>query len=138
MTPQEAIPIIEALAYGIDPTSGTSLTEEVPFNDPQTIRALFLSVKALQEAIAWSSNEDERLLCAVDMRIPFHEIAAAHRRSVDSICVRLIQLRQAERLKSMEHVSKTRDIESSHIEGMCGNCPGNSNLQPEDCVFTIF
>lgn len=124
MTPQEAIPFIEALANGIDPTSGTALPEEASFNDPQTIRALFLAIKALQEIMAWSNNEDERLLCAVDMRIPFTEIAAAHRRSVDAICARLIQLRQAERLKPSDQESKTTPDEGVHIEGMCGCCSG--------------
>lgn len=138
MTPQEAIPLIEALANGIDPATGVALPAETPLDDPQVIRALFLAVKALQEAIAWSSNEDERLIFAVDMGIPFREIAVAHQRSVDSICVRLNQLRQAERLKSAVNVSKTTADESLRIEGMCGNCSGGNNPEPADCLFTVF
>jgi hypothetical protein len=124
MTPQEAIPLVEALANGIDPATGVALPAGTPLDDPQVIRALFLAVKALHEAIAWSSNEDERLIFAVDLRIPFPEIAEAHQRSVDAISARLIHLRQLQRLEPTNQTSKAEPDDSFHIEGMCGTCSG--------------
>lgn len=117
MTPQEAIPFIEALANGIDPTSGTSLPEETPFNDPRTIRALFLAVKALHTIAPWSSDEDERLQCAFDAGVPLAEIALSHQRSVSAVRARLNQLATRE-----EREAKPKIEEGLHIEGLCGNC----------------
>ena len=119
MTPQEAIPFIEALANGIDPTSGTSLPEEAPFNDPRTIRALFLAVKALQTIAPWSTDEDERLQCAFDAGVPLAEIALSHQRSVSAIRARLGQLAELEDRKSAGNVRKPALDEGFLVEGLC-------------------
>ncbi len=125
MTPQEAIPFIEALANGIDPVSGTALSEEKPFNDPRTIRALFLAAKALHTIAPWSSDEDERLQCAFDAGVPLAEIALSHQRSVSAIRARLDQLAELEDRKSASEVRTPVLGDGFHIEGMCNVCDGD-------------
>ncbi len=124
MTPQEASPIIEALANGIDPTSGTSLPEVTPFNDPRTIRALFLAVKALHTIAPWSTDEDERLLCAFEAGVPLAEIALSHQRAVSAISARLAQLAELEDRKSAKRLADAKCDDDLHIEGLCDCCSG--------------
>lgn len=113
MTPQEAIPLIEALANGIDPVTGDLLPEGTPFNDPATIRALFVAINALQTMTGWSSDEDKRLLGASNAGVPLAEIALSHQRTVSVIKARLNQLREIEEQKSTD---------CFHIERLCGIC----------------
>ena len=44
----EAKQIVEALANGIDPTTGEVLPKESPYNDPAVIRALFTVIGSLK------------------------------------------------------------------------------------------
>jgi len=52
MTPTEAKQVIEVLAKGIDPETGEVLSQDSPINSPHVIRALFMAVKALEQAAA--------------------------------------------------------------------------------------
>ena len=48
MDKSEALETVEALAHGIDPVTGELFPEDSPFNHPRVIRALFLSINALE------------------------------------------------------------------------------------------
>jgi hypothetical protein len=49
MNIQQAVPVLEALARGIDPETGEVLTEHSPFNNLTVIRALQFAVATLQQ-----------------------------------------------------------------------------------------
>src|SRR3970040_1149350 len=90
MDPAEAIRIIEALANGVDPTTGEVLPDASPYNDPSIIRALFVSLKVLAGANdrerrtrmlpgkaekPWSPKEDQLLIDSFDRAVPLRQIA---------------------------------------------------------------
>ena len=107
MHASEAIEIVEALANGVNPTTGELFEESSPYNHPSVIRALFLALKALERlqdrerrdrelpdkaGTPWSSEEDHRLLEAFDQGIDVHELAERHSRTRGAIAARLVRL----------------------------------------------
>ena len=48
--------VIEALANGVDPTTGEVLANESPYNNPEVIRALFSVIKHLHKPIKKQSE----------------------------------------------------------------------------------
>ncbi len=48
MDEQKALDIIMKLADGVDPRTGATLPAESPYQDPDTLRALFMAVLALK------------------------------------------------------------------------------------------
>ena len=110
MSPNEAKPIIEALANGIDPETGEDLAAQSVFNNPQVIRALFVASNALDSLVkrekrekrekslpanagnAWSETEDSELLSAFDNGNTIKDIAAKHDRTEGAIAARLMRL----------------------------------------------
>jgi len=82
MEASQAVRVLQALADGIDPSTGEVLPEDNPCQRPQVIRALFLAVRALEcspqmtsqqvqnrernlppnAGKAWTVPEDEMLL----------------------------------------------------------------------------
>jgi hypothetical protein len=106
MDPAEAKQILEALANGVDPSTGEVFSEQSPFNHPPVIRALFCAVRELEKlgkparstelpsnaGKPWSADEDARLVQAFDEGMPIKELAQQHARSKGSITSRLIRL----------------------------------------------
>lgn len=105
MTPELAREIIQGLASGVDATTGEVLPEGGPLSRAQVIRALFVAVRALEQAAAkaarptpghagkpWSEEEDQRLTAAFDAGTPVAELARAHERSRGAITSRLVRL----------------------------------------------
>ena len=109
----KSIKIVEALAQGINPTSGELLPKESPYNDPEVIRAIFGvihalkisrrnvrgSKKSLQEkqaenlekglpanaGIIWTGEEREQLKNQFESGSTFAELANEHGRTVGAI-----------------------------------------------------
>lgn len=48
MDESKALDIVMKLADGVDPRTGQTLPPESPYQDPETIRALFMAVLALK------------------------------------------------------------------------------------------
>ena len=48
MEEQKALEIVMQLADGVDPKTGSPLPPESPYQEPETIRALFMAVLALK------------------------------------------------------------------------------------------
>lgn len=48
MDESKALDIVMRLADGVDPRTGATLPAESPYQDPETIRALFMAVLALK------------------------------------------------------------------------------------------
>ena len=111
---QTALGILRQLADGTDPQSGKPFRADSPYQHPDTVRALFLALRALEGAAAparnprdentaggsgpakvgqpWSQQEDERLAAAFDAGTAIPELAAAHQRSRAGIEARLARL----------------------------------------------
>jgi len=109
-----ALNIIQQLANGIDPHSGEVFRADSPYQHPDTVRALFTAVQALNAQSAprpraagaenapqnagkpWSSAEDEALAGAFDAGKQIPELAAQHQRSRFAIEARLAKLGKIE------------------------------------------
>ena len=106
-----ALNIIQQLANGIDPHSGEVFRADSHYQHPDTVRALFAAVRALegpstpakQRAAGtetapqnagkpWSGDEDMALTAAFDAGKQIPELAAQHQRSRFAIEARLAKL----------------------------------------------
>ena len=107
MESSDAMKIIQALAEGVDPTTGEVFPEDSPYNDPRVIRALFQALKALERfkererragelpsnaGKPWGDEEEQLLMKEFDAHVPLPEIAAKHQRTQGSIASRLVRL----------------------------------------------
>lgn len=121
MERQTAAHIIATLAQGIDPHTGEKLPLDNPCQHPDTVRALFQAVQALEGIAAarsprgaagipdasssasssnagkpWSDEEDQTLAAAFDAGKPLPELAREHRRTRAAIQARLVRLGKLE------------------------------------------
>jgi len=111
MDAASSIHIIEALANGIDPHTGEEYAADSPYQHPQTVRALFMAIEAMERSKelakkaedrqkqlprnagkAWPEEEDVRLALAFDSGKTVQQLAAEHERTDHSICARLVKL----------------------------------------------
>ncbi len=100
----DALPIVRALAGGVDPETGEGLAADSVCRKPQVVRALNRALGALLQAEEreqrrpenagryWSRQEDAQVCAEVRRGIDFHEIAKTHNRTVPSIVARLVKL----------------------------------------------
>ena len=106
----ESIHILKQLANGVDPYTGEILPEQSPYQHPQTVRALFHAVLAIEKnkegnsgtrtltarlanaGQAWTREEDEQLIQEFDSGIPIKELAKIHQRTGGAIEARLARL----------------------------------------------
>ncbi len=120
-----ALKILQQLADGTDPHTGKSFGADSPYQHPDTVRALFVALRALdapttatapagkQHAAApaenapsnsgkpWSDDEDKALAAAFDAGKKILELATAHQRSRFAIEVRLAKLGKIEQPANM-------------------------------------
>lgn len=101
MDKRESLFILRQLADGIDPSTGEKLSAQSPFNHPQTVRALFHAITALEhwkddQAIyagqPWGKTEDTQLEEEFDSGMSIKDMARQHQRTVGAIGARLIRL----------------------------------------------
>lgn len=99
--------IISILADGFDPHTGLALKADSPYQHPETIRALFVALQALEYVIkidgrqltlparagkGWSDKEDKRLTSAFDSGLSIKQLAIKHQRTEGSIRSQLVKL----------------------------------------------
>ena len=108
-----ALKILQQLADGTDPHTGNTFGADSPYQHPDTVRALFVALRALDTPVAvvqpttkprtaatgdnapsnagkaWSDDEDKALVAAFDAGKKILELATAHRRSRFAIEARL-------------------------------------------------
>src|SRR5450759_1311250 len=109
---QAALKIIQQLANVIDPHSGEVFRADSPYQHPDTVRSLFIALRALegegqpaprQRAAGnenapqnagkpWSGDEDKTLARAFDVGKQIPELAVQHQRSRFAIETRLAKL----------------------------------------------
>ena len=106
MNIDKALEIICALANGVDPYTGEEFPADSPYQNPQTVRALFMATQALERAKkaddklrklpenagkAWGDEEDHSLIKAFDSGKTTKQLAEEHQRTEGSIRSRLMK-----------------------------------------------
>jgi len=110
---QNALPIVRALADGVDPHTGAVFTDASPYAEQQTLRALFSAVELMEREVErekrkerlpanfgklWSEGEDRTLVAEFDGGVTLPDIARKHARTHSSIRLRLEKLGKIEAL----------------------------------------
>jgi len=115
MEKEHALRILNALANGIHPATGEKFGADSPYQHPDTVRALFEAMRAVEGSPAgsaappapaaqrpaaaqtgfgarWSPEEEERLASGFDAGRTVDELARSHNRSRAAIEARLVRL----------------------------------------------
>jgi hypothetical protein len=102
-----ALPIVRALADGVNPVTGEAYPSESPYAEPRTLRALYTAADFLEKEVErekrrqrlpanfgkpWTDGEDRLLVTEFDAGVPMHEMARKHLRTQSSIRLRLEKL----------------------------------------------
>lgn len=104
---ESALPIVKALADGVNPVTGEQYPEASPYAEPRALRALFTAVDLMQREVEkerrrerlpanfgkqWSPEEDRLIAEAFDSGTAIPEMARRHARTQGSIRLRLEKL----------------------------------------------
>lgn len=108
MNDERALATLQALANGTDPVSGATFPASNPYQHPDTVRALYHAIRALEAGASrpkrptqnlpsnsgkpWSAEEDAQLVTAFDAGQPMEALAITHGRSRFAIEARLAKL----------------------------------------------
>lgn len=115
MEKEQTLRILNALANGVHPATGEQFAADGPYQHPDTVRALFQAMRAVEGGVApapaaapagerrpalpqsgsgsrWSTEEEQRLASAFDAGRTVDELARAHSRSRAAIEARLVRL----------------------------------------------
>ena len=114
MEKEHTLRILNALANGVHPATGEKFGADSPYQHPDTVRALFEAMRAVEGAhlprraaaarsskpalpqsgsgSRWSTDEEQRLAGAFDAGRSVDELARAHSRSRAAIEARLVRL----------------------------------------------
>lgn len=114
MERQQTLKILKALASGIHPATGEQFSTDSPYQHPDTVRALYAAVHAIEgvgPAVAngagtgaspappqsgagsrWTEEEEQRLAKGFDAGKTVAELARLHNRSIAGIEARLLKL----------------------------------------------
>ena len=102
-----ALPIVRALADGVNPVTGEAYPETSPYAEPRTLRALYSAVDLMSREVErekrrerlpanfgkpWSEGEDRALAAGFDAGSGIPEMARKHLRTQSSIRLRLEKL----------------------------------------------
>src|SRR5258708_24775178 len=104
---EAALPIVRALADGVNPIRGETYPEQSPYAEPRTLRALYSAVDLMSKEVErekrkarlpanfgkpWTEGEDRALTGEFDAAMPMIEMARRHARTQSSIRLRLEKL----------------------------------------------
>ena len=104
---ETALPIVKALADGVNPVTGEPYPEDSPYAEPRALRALFCAVDHLQREVEkerrrerlpanfgkpWNEGEDQAIASAFDAGVALADMARKHARTQGSIRLRLEKL----------------------------------------------
>ena len=106
-----ALPIVRALADGVNPVTGEAYPEHSPYAEPRTLRALFSAVEMMEKEVErarrrdrlpanfgkpWTAEEDTQLATSFEGGSTIPELARRHLRTHSSIRLRLEKLGKIE------------------------------------------
>ena len=104
---ESALPIVKALADGINPVTGEPYAEDSPYAEPRALRALFSAVDLMQREVErerrrerlpanfgkpWSEGEDRAIAAEFESGVALADMARRHARTQGSIRLRLEKL----------------------------------------------
>ncbi|HTS84380.1 MAG TPA: hypothetical protein VMG61_04695 [Usitatibacter sp.] len=104
---EAALPIVRALADGVNPVTGEAYPEQSPYAEPRALRALFSAVDLMEKEMErarrrerlpanfgqpWTEGEDRTLIAEFDNGLAMAEMARRHARTQSSIRLRLEKL----------------------------------------------
>ena len=104
---ESALPIVKALADGVNPVTGEAYPEHSPYAEPRALRALFTAVDLMQREVdksrkrerlpanfgkPWEEGEDRDIATAFDAGTSILDMARKHARTQGSIRLRLEKL----------------------------------------------
>ena len=111
MEKEQALKILNALANGVHPATGEVFAADSAYQHPDTVRALFEAIRALEGSrpaagsgerrpaempantfVRWTQEEEERLAAGFDAGRSSAELARLHNRSRAAIEARLLKL----------------------------------------------
>lgn len=107
MRPDAALPIIRALADGVNPVTGEQYHEDSPYAEPRALRALFAAADCLQAEVdrqarkdrlpinfgrPWDADEDTRARTLYGNGYKVDAIATVLKRTTSSVRLRLRKL----------------------------------------------
>ena len=115
MEREQTLRILNALANGVHPATGERFAADGPYQHPDTVRALFQAMRAVESAgvpapavapaterkagppqsgsgSRWTPEEEQRLASGFDAGRTVDELARAHGRSRAGIEARLVRL----------------------------------------------
>lgn len=109
METPRAVEIIRSLADGRDPATGELFPPGSPYQQADTVRALFMALEALERrsrvradrpvdpnrpkmGASWTPEEEQQLRDGFAAHKPIPELATAHGRTVGAITARLVKL----------------------------------------------
>ena len=110
MERERALKIVNALANGVHPATGEVFAADSPYQHPDTVRALFEAVRAMEGErqgvnqerktgdmpantfVRWTTEEEERLAAGFDAGRSSAELAKLHNRSRAAIEARLLKM----------------------------------------------
>lgn len=108
---EAALPIVRALADGVNPITGEVYPEHSPYAEPRTLRALYTAVDVLEKEVErgrrrdklpanfgkpWTETEDTALVGEFDAGTPLGVMATKHQRTQSSVRLRLEKLGKIE------------------------------------------
>jgi len=106
-----ALPIVRALADGVNPVTGEAYPEDSPYAEPRALRALYSAVDLMSREVErenrkerlpanfgkpWTEGEDRSLMTEFDEGSTVPELARKHLRTHSSIRLRLEKLGKIE------------------------------------------
>ena len=106
-----ALPIVQALADGVNPVTGEAYPEHSPYAEPRALRALFSAVDLMAKEVErekrrerlpanfgkpWTAEEDQAAMSEFDSGLTLPEMARRHLRTQSSIRLRLEKLGKIE------------------------------------------
>ncbi len=108
---ESALPIVRALADGVNPITGEAYPEHSPYAEPRTLRALYAAVDLMQKEVErerrrerlpanfgkpWTAEEDQAAIGEFESGLTLPEMARRHLRTQSSIRLRLEKLGKIE------------------------------------------
>jgi hypothetical protein len=102
-----ALPIVRALADGVNPVTGEQYPQDSPYAEPRALRALFSAVDLMQREVdrerrrerlpanfgkPWNEGEDRAIALEFESGVAIAEMARKHSRTQSSIRLRLEKL----------------------------------------------
>lgn len=104
---ESALPIIRALADGVNPISGEGYPDSSPYAEPRILRALYTAADLMQKEVErekrrdrlpanfgkpWNAQEEELLVTQFDNGMTMAEMSQRHQRTQSSVRLRLEKL----------------------------------------------